>query len=539
MKIAPENKPYLFFLVSMLLALPAFLINLGLSPVIDDEAIRALVAFEMIQKSDFITPTIGGEIYLKKPPLFNWLIAASFNTFRSYGEIPVRIPMIISLFFYSFLIFYFFRKEIGKEHGILSALMFLTCGRIIIYESLHGLIDISFSMLTFLFFMMIYRSFNQGKILKLFLWAYGITAIAFLLKGLPSVVFLVISLLVLFIWQKKFRFLLHWRHFAGIGLFVIIIGAYYLTYFIANDVEPADMVNVLIGETTRRTAIRFGIWKTILHLFTFPFEMLYHFLPWSLLVVFLFRKDLFKKIRSNLFITYISLILIFNILVYWSSPEVYPRYILMLVPLLFGIALWFYIDQKKEGSGLVKTFEIVLGSLITLMIPAPLIIFFTGMKDLIPGVMIYAPLLSIVLMVVAIYFWKKPQLRLYWVVIALLLLRIGFDLFVLPVRHSGSDESNAKKLAEEIVKKTKDSDLCFWWNPELEATGYYGRQITTYRFNYYLNIKKEEVVQITSDRDKDTYYISQYWAVKDENINELMRFQPPGHNSPLVLYKFR
>jgi hypothetical protein len=28
------------------------------------------------------------------------------------------------------------------------------------------------------------------------------------------------------------------------------------------------------------------------HLFTFPFEMVYHFLPWSLLVIHFFRKDI-------------------------------------------------------------------------------------------------------------------------------------------------------------------------------------------------------------------------------------------------------
>ena len=539
MKISPENKPYLFFIASMVLALPAFLINLGLSPVIDDEAIRALVAFEMVQKGDFITPTIGGEIYLKKPPLFNWLIAASFNLFDSYGEIPVRIPMIVSLFLFTLMIFYFFKKETGTEFGVINALLFLTCGRIIIYESLHGLIDITFSMLTFLFFMLIYRCFNQGRLLKLFIYAYLVTAVAFLLKGLPSLVFLGISLLVLFVWQKKFKLLFNWRHVAGMGVFVVIVGAYYVTYVLQNDVPPSDMLEVLVGETTRRTAIRFGIWKTILHLFTFPFEMVYHFLPWSLLVILLIRKDTIRKIRSNPFITFLSLLFIFNILVYWSSPEVYPRYILMLVPLFFVVCSWFYL-KFSEHTFYRRIIDSTLGTVLSISLLLPAIPLFVDIRETVPLIHLYAILLFIILAVLVRMYWKQPQNRIYWLVIALLVLRTGFDLVVLPVRHVGSDEAKARELAADIVAQTENEELYFWWNPELPAEGYYGRQVASYRFNYYLNINRQGVIPVVTEEKKGAYMISQKWSLnKRQDITVFREFKPPGHNSPLVLFRFK
>lgn len=71
-----SNKPLIFFtILAGILFLPAYLLNLNMVQLIRDEAIRAIVAFEMIQSGDFITPTIGGQPYLMKPPLFNWIIA--------------------------------------------------------------------------------------------------------------------------------------------------------------------------------------------------------------------------------------------------------------------------------------------------------------------------------------------------------------------------------------------------------------------------------------------------------------------------------
>jgi len=539
MKIPAESKPYVFFIASLLLALPAFLINLGLSPVIDDEAIRGLVAFEMIQKGDYVTPTISGEIYLKKPPLFNWLIVASFDAFGNYGEIPLRIPMIISLFLFTLMIFYFFKKEFGTEFGIINALLFLTCGRIIIYESLHGLIDITFSMLTFFFFMMIYRAFNQGRLLKLFIYAYTITAVAFLLKGLPSVVFLGISLLVLFIWQKKFKLLFNWRHFAGIGFFLVIVGTYYFVYFTHNKIAPADMLDVLIGETTRRTAIRFGIWKTILHLLSFPFEMIYHFLPWSLFSLLLFRKNLIKKIKSNPFATYLSLIFIFNILVYWSSPEVYPRYILMLVPLYFGVCTWFYLKDRDSRSLLIRIIEVTFGIVLSLSVLVPLLPLFVDIHESVPNIYLYSIVLLILLAIITWLYWKQPKFRIYWMVIALLVLRTGFDLIVLPVRHHGSDESEGREIAAEIINQAQGEELYFWWNPEVDPSPYYGKQVASYRFTYYLSTNSDRIIPITSERKRNTLFISQGWAVKKENVNIIREFLSPGNETPLVLFTFR
>ncbi|HPE58147.1 MAG TPA: glycosyltransferase family 39 protein [Bacteroidales bacterium] len=533
-----SSSPLLFFIFALGLSLPAFFINLGQLPFIDDESIRAMVAFEMLQKNDFITPTVGGEIYLKKPPLFNWLVAGSFNVFNSYGEFPVRIPMILSLYLLTIAIFYYFKKEMTTELGIITALMFLTTGRIIMYESLYGLIDLTFSLLTFLFFMMIYRAFNEGKLLKLFILAYVLTAISFLLKGLPSIVFLGISLLVLFISHRKFKMLFFWQHYVGIALFVIIVGSYYVTYFMQNEVPLNDMVSVMFGETTRRTAIRFGFWNTVLHLFAFPFEMIFHFLPWTLLTLVLFTKGTIKKIKASPFLTYLSLILFFNSIVYWTSPEVYPRYILMLVPLYFGIITYFYLEKKKENHRFVKFIEVAFGILITLAAVGAIALFFIEIPGIKHLILITSGLL-VTLGIAAFFYWKQLQNRIYWLVIALLIMRIGFDLIAIPNRMYESDAVKGKETTIAIAEKSMGSPLYFWWNPEREVTSYYGKRLTTYWLLYYLSITRDEIIYTISERKPDAYYISPLWMVKNENVEIIEEFQPTGHESPLVLFRFK
>lgn len=531
--------PITFFIFALLLALPAYLINLGDQPTIDDEAIRAIVAFEMVSSGDYITPTIAGDIYLKKPPLFNWLIIGSYKLFGNYSELPVRAPMMLSLFLFVLAIFYYFKREMNTETAVISSLLFLTCGRVLLYESQYGLIDLSFSLITFVFFMTLYRNFNRGNLLRLFVVAYFISAISFLLKGLPAIVFLGITLLVLFISQRKFKLLFNWRHFAGMFVFLVIVGSYYVAYFLRNNIPVEDLVNVLVGETTRRTAVRFGFWNTILHLLTFPFEMIYHFLPWTILTLVFFKRGIIKQIRRNPFINYISLVFIFNILIYWSSPEVYPRYILMLMPIFFGITTYFYLELKKQNSIIARIIDVTFGVIIGLAALAGFAPFFKNFSNVIPNIHWYAAGFIISFMAINYFFWKKKQHRIYMMIIALILFKLVFSGIVIPLRLSESNEIKSKKLAYSIAAETSDSELYLYWNPKYSDSGYYGRVGTSYRFLYSLVQARNDVVKVTYEKSTKAYYIAPKFMVKSKEIKLMKEFTPTGSESPLVLYQFK
>ena len=63
-----------------------------------EEPRRALIALEMLYSGDYLTPTIMGELYFAKPPLFNWIIIVSAKLFGSFSEMAVRRGRLYSSF---------------------------------------------------------------------------------------------------------------------------------------------------------------------------------------------------------------------------------------------------------------------------------------------------------------------------------------------------------------------------------------------------------------------------------------------------------
>ena len=82
MKIKNYGSQVWLLVYTLFLLLPALFINLGLMPFILDEGTRADVSMEMALIGNYIAPTINGEFYYNKPPLFNWLQMLSC---KNYG----------------------------------------------------------------------------------------------------------------------------------------------------------------------------------------------------------------------------------------------------------------------------------------------------------------------------------------------------------------------------------------------------------------------------------------------------------------------
>ena len=530
---------YFFLILAIVLSVPAFLMYLGLLPFIPDEAIRALVSLEMLQSGDYVTPTLGGDLYIKKPPLYNWIIAGFFHMSGQSNEFFMRLPVILFLLIYTFTIYYFVKKELGPRMGILVALMFLTNGRILFYESEHGLIDITFSWLTYLLFMLSYGFMKKQRYLPLFLSAYAITAVSYLMKGLPSLVFLAISLLVLFVSQKRFRMLFNWRHFAAMGLFVLIVGLYYLAYFHRNDISPESLFSSLMGETTRRTVIRFGWVRTLTHLFTFPLEMFYHFLPWTILAALLFVRGSLRKIRSHPFLWFNALIILFNIIVYWTSPEVHPRYILMLIPPFFTLLLYLYFDLKTDRNQLCKWIEYILGAVLILLSLGMLLPMFMDPVRKFPLIGLTSISLLLTLAMITYNYWKQEPVRLFWVVIALLVIRTGFNLVILPARYLEAKEVRSREIAKEIGKETRGTLLYVWWNPDRVPDPYYGRRRTEYAFMFYVSAERREQLRFSSEIDPRALYIAREDDFEGYEVDTIREITPPDHQGFLYLIAFK
>lgn len=534
-----SNKPLYFFLaIAGIIYFPAYLINLNMVQLIRDEAIRAIVAFEMIQKGDFITPTIGGEPYLMKPPLFNWILAFFFQLTGSWSETIIRLPVILSIIFFGATIFLFARKEFGNRIALVNALAFITYGRILFYESLHGLIDVTFSWLIYTFFLLSWHFFVRKKYLALFLVAYAIAAVSYLLKGLPSLFFVAVTLLVLFIQGKQFKMLLNWRHFIGIGLLVLVVGGYYFLYFTKNTIEPGKVLDVLTGEVTRRTVVRFGIWKTILHVFTYPFESIYHFLPWSVMVILFFRKGSMKLIRQNKMLWYMLMVFLFNIIPYWTSPEAYARYILMLVPLLMTILFALYFEYRKSGAKFYLVVDYFFGGFIGVIgLGGFAFMFHPATRDL-PYVTWVSVFLFLVLALISYFYWKQALNRMLWLAIALLVIRIAFDFTIIPSWEKNHPVVATKKLASELAIETAGRPLYVYWNPAYKPDPYFQYRYNNEIFTYYLSTARGEISYVKTDKIPGALYLAQWEHIKKAKYTLVKRIEP-AWQVPVLLVEFK
>lgn len=490
-----------FFLI--VIALPAFFINLGILPLFADEPTRANVALEMILSNNYSVPTIGAEYYYNKPPLYNWLLAGFYLLTGSFSEFVTRLPAIIPMFLYAISIYFsvnLFLKD--KRIAAISGILFIVNGRMLIYDSMLGHIDIFYSWLTFISFMLIYYFLQQKSWFRLFFFSYVITAITFLCKGLPSVLFQGLTLIAILAYTRNFKKLFSWQHIVSGLICLLIIGAYFWNYYQHNP-NLQGYLSTIWDQSSKRTAAEFGLFPTIIHFITFPFEHAGHLFPASLLLLFCFHKDFIKGIRQNPFLTFISIVFLANIWVYWLSPQTRPRYLMMLYPLLFILwshAYYTYRDRLPLMNKLFNTIMLVLALLVTLCIPAAL---FFDLQNYVPQLVPKVILLSGICGIITWMIYRLATAKIIAFITLLLVVRLAFSWFVLPHRLEHMSDNYYRKAAIEMANIAGQQPFYFYqYHPAEAGIPFHDRLI------FYIQRTRMKQVKFTENDAKPGYYFT-------------------------------
>jgi 4-amino-4-deoxy-L-arabinose transferase-like glycosyltransferase len=96
-----------------------------------DEPRYAQVSREMLQRQDWITPTLGGRAWLEKPPLYYWQTMLVYSVL-GVSDAAARIPSVIDVTFLVIAIYLFFRK-FRSAVAVDAALIAASCAGIIGY----------------------------------------------------------------------------------------------------------------------------------------------------------------------------------------------------------------------------------------------------------------------------------------------------------------------------------------------------------------------------------------------------------------------
>jgi 4-amino-4-deoxy-L-arabinose transferase-like glycosyltransferase len=341
------QKNYWIYLALTLLALGLF----GALDILDlrgEEPRRALVAWEMVLRNDYLLPTIQGWPYYNKPPLFNWVLIAFFKIAGGFEVWAVRLPSLLALVAMTIIHYRLVSKWVDAKVALWSAFFMLTAAHHLFFATVvSGELDLFYSLIVYLQIVLIFYAFQRSLWLVLFSLSYLLLSLGFLTKGLPSIVFQGFTFLALAITKKQWKWLFSWQHILGAIIGVLPIILFFSLYEQAHGKASLYLFN-LLEEATQKSAGERSIQDILVHLVSFPFTMLVDYLPWGLILLLLPFAKMKQVVRQNEFLQFSLLFIVANIWIYWISPGTRQRYLYMFLPFIMVLLAAFYEAREKN-----------------------------------------------------------------------------------------------------------------------------------------------------------------------------------------------
>ncbi len=120
-----------------------YLPGLGSLEIRGEEGRRILPAVTMLQTGNYLVPHVGSEPYFSKPPLINWIVAASFKLTGVRSEWTARLPSALAILAVALTFVTRGRRALGTTGSLLAAMIWLVNagniekGRLIEIEAIY------------------------------------------------------------------------------------------------------------------------------------------------------------------------------------------------------------------------------------------------------------------------------------------------------------------------------------------------------------------------------------------------------------------
>lgn len=510
----------------LLLAGLAFFINLGSYPLFLEEPRRALIALEMYLSDQWMVPTQFGEAYFKKPPVWNWLILFSDAIFGGFSEWSVRYFGVVSFLLMGIITWWLGDKYVSFSFGLHAAALVLTMADALFYLTVvAGEIDLFYSLITYASIALIFFLREKGEYGWMFFIGYLLAAVGLLTKGLPSLVFLGITLLVALWDGYRLRKLWTFEHVLGLITFTVIVGWFSWSY--QQHGEVTHYITTLWSESRDKTAVggSFDLSRFSMHLLTFPLETFKNLLPGSLLLVFVLRKGFWDQIRSHRLIRFSLRVAVANIILYWLSPDTGSRYLYMLYPFFIVVLLYGYYTMKEHSwrdrvfktSGLV-----ILGAFTVVCAIYP----FNFLELPLPAdSKVLSVFLCLVMLFLTVAFLRWSQWRLLTLIVGCFCIRILFNFSVHEIRATDSPMLTEKNRGIEMAGIAAGEPMFIYQDTRISYTS-----------AFYATRENATIIQKTTHTDAPgLYLISGEW-LKEIGPHEVL-YQLPYRKETVYLVR--
>ena len=266
-------------LIVMALWAAIYLPGLGSLEIKGEEGRRILPAVTMLESGDYLIPQVGSEPYFRKPPLVNWLVAASFKLTGHRNEWTARLPSVLCVLAVALAFLAVARASLGANGSLIAALIWMVNfgmiekGRLIEIEALYvSLFGVS---------LVCWLSWWQQRRSSWLTWTvpWIFLGLGLLAKG-PLHLFFFYAIAVAVLYREgEVRKLRSIAHLAGVLVMLGIFAAWAVPYWQA--MRGANLVQTWsVQFTGRLTGDDFKLDKWLLNI---PRGLAY-FLPWTLLL---------------------------------------------------------------------------------------------------------------------------------------------------------------------------------------------------------------------------------------------------------------
>ncbi len=235
----------------------------------------------MLNSGDYLVPHIGGQPYLRKPPLINWLVAASFKILGQRNEWSARFPSVVAVLIVG-IVFATLTPAILGEHGSLAAaLAWLTSlgmvekGRMIEIEAVY----VSLFAFAFLCWLAWWRTKRSLWLTWIVPWIF--LGLGLLAKG-PALLFFFYAVVVMILFRtKRLSEIFCFQHSLGILAMLAIFAAWAVPF--SRATQAAQISHTWSNELLNRFTGSEGTFND--WLLNFPLSFAY-FLPFGLALPF-------------------------------------------------------------------------------------------------------------------------------------------------------------------------------------------------------------------------------------------------------------